>query len=218
MIFDYRPITPGTQFGELPLFPLMNFVAFPGAYLHFRIFEPRYLAMLTDIIKGNQFFVPVCQTDIAIDDSPPEIAQTACICELIRHEPQADGTVKILAHARSRANLKELPFKGPYRRALITTLEEPTALINPTTAQLLTLFRGQAKKLEALLAKRLGKQAIELPKLDDPCREVDLYAHLFLTDPSIRQQVLEAASFEPRLELALSGLLNQWKKSTESSN
>lgn len=47
-----------TMYEELPLFPLQNML-FPGGALPLRIFEPRYLSMVSDCLKNDTPFVVV---------------------------------------------------------------------------------------------------------------------------------------------------------------
>lgn len=53
----------------LPLFPL-NVVLFPGGLLPLRIFEPRYLDMVTKCVKTGTVFGVVCVVE---NDGPPNV-------------------------------------------------------------------------------------------------------------------------------------------------
>lgn len=53
----------------LPLFPL-NVVLFPGGLLPLRIFEPRYLDMVTNCVKTGTAFGVVCLVE---NDGPPNV-------------------------------------------------------------------------------------------------------------------------------------------------
>ena len=39
---------------EIPVFPLSNFIIFPKTTVPLNIFEPRYLEMVDDAMKGNR--------------------------------------------------------------------------------------------------------------------------------------------------------------------
>ena len=39
---------------EIPVFPLSNFIIFPKTTVPLNIFEPRYIEMVDDAMKGNR--------------------------------------------------------------------------------------------------------------------------------------------------------------------
>ena len=39
---------------EIPIFPLSNFIIFPGTTVPLNIFEPRYIKMIDEAMKGNR--------------------------------------------------------------------------------------------------------------------------------------------------------------------
>ena len=39
---------------EIPIFPLSNFIIFPKTSVPLNIFEPRYINMIDDAMKGNR--------------------------------------------------------------------------------------------------------------------------------------------------------------------
>ena len=39
---------------KIPIFPLSNFIIFPETTVPLNIFEPRYLQMIDDVMKGSK--------------------------------------------------------------------------------------------------------------------------------------------------------------------
>ena len=39
---------------KIPIFPLSNFIIFPGTTIPLNIFEPRYIEMVNDSLKNNK--------------------------------------------------------------------------------------------------------------------------------------------------------------------
>jgi len=89
---------------RLPLFPLAA-VLFPGTPLPLHIFEPRYRAMLTDVLAGDRRFgiVPV-----DADGEVPAPGAIGCVAHVEINEAQPDGTSAIVVSGESRFVLQDL--------------------------------------------------------------------------------------------------------------
>src|SRR5215468_9252705 len=103
----------------LPLFPL-PMVLFPGALMPLHIFEPRYRAMVRDLLETHRALAVVLITDHdRLDEhGHPRIAAVAGAGVIIDHVELPSGRFNILVRGRARVALEELPFgEKPYRRA-----------------------------------------------------------------------------------------------------
>ena len=97
----------------LPLFPLPQTVLFPGALLPLHVFEPRYRALVRDVLKTHRSLSVVLITDPGqIDEhGHPAIAPVAGVGIIIDHAELPGGRYNILLRGRARVALAELLLK-----------------------------------------------------------------------------------------------------------
>lgn len=107
----------------LPLFPLPDVVLFPGVVLPLHVFEPRYRAMLRDVMRTHGALA-VAQIVPGADGPSPPIARVAGAGLVLEQEMLADGRSNIVLQGVARVALEELPEDGPYRRARATIVED----------------------------------------------------------------------------------------------
>ena len=175
---------------SLPLFPLST-VLFPGALLPLHIFEPRYRAMIRDVLEGHGALAVVLVTDAERLDEHghPQIAGVAGAGVIVDHVELPSGRFNILVRGRARVSLAELPFRDkPYRRARATVLEPPPGEV---AASDLASLLAAAAAFAARVREREPGFELPLPK-DAPAGAVaDLCAHHLVLDARERQSVLE---------------------------
>ena len=51
---------------KIPVFPLSNFIIFPNTNVPLNIFEPRYIQMIDDCMKGNRLIGKILKNKILI--------------------------------------------------------------------------------------------------------------------------------------------------------
>src|SRR5262245_637465 len=124
-----RPGLRADQLASVAVFPLPNVVLFPGARLPLHIFEPRYRAMMADVLAGGSGrmvvaqLAPGWQRDYA---GQPPMCPVAGIGRIERSEHNADGTYDLELLGLARVQLDELPMLDkPYRRVRVTRCAEP---------------------------------------------------------------------------------------------
>src|SRR5512139_2245554 len=100
---------------SVPLFPLPDHVFLPGVPAPYRIFEPRYRALVRDLLK-----LPPAERLLAIPrlspgwrpeeyDGAPAFDPVATIGQVIHCAPLPDGEFHIVVQGISRVLLKEVP-------------------------------------------------------------------------------------------------------------
>jgi len=146
-----RKKSPFTQsFEELPntiaVFPLNGAVVLPGSLMPLNIFEPRYLNMIRDAMKGEQLIGMIQVKD---ELSPPSLQAVGCAARIVRYNETSDGRIEILLEGLCRFRVQEeLSCLRGYR--LIQTdwssyqsdFDEP----EPASDQDTLLFSGTLKK------------------------------------------------------------------------
>jgi Lon protease-like protein len=203
-------IVAGAELDAVPVFPLPGLVLFPGQRLPLHIFEPRYRAMVRDLIGSPAPYMAVaCILGDATEPVPPFCA-VAGLGRLVSHQRLADGRFNILLEGVGRVRLEERPFVPPYRRARATVLAEP----DPTEVD------GLAQA--SLLAVAAGYLAEGRGGASGPVSALCLrLAERVVSDPAARQAILESATAAERVRrttdaLALERLAAQaWTASGE---
>jgi ATP-dependent Lon protease len=193
-----RDIAPALD--ALPLFPLST-VLFPGALLPLHIFEPRYRAMIRDVLDGHGALAVVLVTDPHRLDQHghPEIAKVAGAGVIIDHVELPSGRFNILVRGRARVSLDEIPFQGsgkPYRRARATVIDPPPGAATPSE---LSALVSSATAFAARVRERESAFDLHIPK-DAPAGVVaDLCAHNLVLDARERQAALETLDVGARV-------------------
>jgi uncharacterized protein len=119
----------------LPVFPLPDFVLFPGISTPLHIFEPRYRRMLTSVLDGKGL---ICMATLQGDwkkvyhEKTPEIFPIGCICRVMDYSRLDDGRYNVIVEGRRKARIIEVPSSREYRCAHVEVLEfQGSAEIDP---------------------------------------------------------------------------------------
>lgn len=192
--FDLAP-----ALAALPLFPLPQTVLFPGALLPLHVFEPRYRALVRDVLKTHRSLSVVLITDSTpIDEhGHPAIAPVAGVGTIIDHAELPGGRFNILLRGRARVSLAELPFESPYRRAAATVLKEEAPADVPS-ADVMALV-STASAFAGIVRERDASFDFHLPREASPALLADLCAHHLVLDARERQSILETLDTADRV-------------------
>jgi Lon protease-like protein len=98
---------------ELPLFPL-NVVLFPRMTLPLRIFEPRYLQMVDECVRGDAMFGVVCikeGQEVGGPAIPYGVGTTARIIDV---EKKSSDLLHITAVGQQRFQVRRVVSEEPY--------------------------------------------------------------------------------------------------------
>ncbi len=113
-------------FTELPqiiaVFPLTGVLLLPDGKLPLNIFEPRYLAMVSDALAASRIIgmiQPTVQEKTDADDRPALYA-TGCAGRIVQFSESDDGRYQVLLKGVCRFAVKqELPLQHGYRRVIV---------------------------------------------------------------------------------------------------
>lgn len=101
----------------IPVFPLSGAVLLPRGVLPLNIFEPRYLAMIRDALKGAKLIGVIQPRDP--EASRPPLFEIGCAGYIAQCEETSDGRLLIALAGVSRfAVARELDVTTPYRQVL----------------------------------------------------------------------------------------------------
>jgi Lon protease-like protein len=186
----------------VPLFPLPGHVLLPGMAVPFHIFEPRYRALIRDLLAKpaaqRWLAVPRIQPgcEAAAAGEPPLVPIVAA-ARLASANELGDGRFHIALIAEGRWRLRELESARPYRTAQLVRLAEPVPGVD--------LSERVAGAVRRVLGSRPTITDEVLALLDTRRHEsgtvLDRLAALSLVDPDLRQRYLEADSAHCRLRV-----------------
>jgi Lon protease-like protein len=177
----------------------------PGCALPLRIFEPRYLRLLTDVehAGGLGSFGVVALTagpevDSGLDDATPEFAQIGTVAEILEAHPAPNGSISLLTGGSRRFRILEMvETAAPYLMAEVDYLDEVTG---PLPDSLPAAARALAAEYTRLISMLTGNAASRRdPYPSDPC----LLSYRLATEAPLtqadHQQLLEDDTATARL-------------------
>lgn len=203
-----RPYEPGSVLEEVAVFPLPQVVLFPGALMPLHIFEPRYRAMVRDLMAGTR---RLCVVQIPEDHDidaygQPEIASIAGVGEVVKCDALPDGRFNILVEGKARARVTELPFRRPFRRAKLDILPCSANVPDPALVRALV---STATRVAGIVRQCHPGFRFCLPETEDAGTLTDACAHYLVLDGGERQKLLETLDAKERLERCLEFLVSQ---------
>lgn len=191
--------TPATV-QRIAIFPLSGAVLFPGLQMPLHIFEPRYRAMVQDVlIRDRQIGMiqPRPQSSGAALDNPP-LYDVGCLGRITDVEALEDGCFNIILEGVSRFHVRrELDVTTPFRQI------EATLEVAPAEPEFLASVERASLEREAQrFAERQGYMVDwkEVARLDDDML-VNGIAQVAPFDPASKQAILEATNLADRAEL-----------------
>ena len=101
----------------IPIFPLPGAVLFPRARMPLHIFEPRYLAMIDDVMKSPHRLMGMVQPRDVPKGAEARLQSIGCAGRLTGFSETEDGRYMITVTGASRFRLgTEVEGFAPYRR------------------------------------------------------------------------------------------------------
>ena len=105
---------------KIPVFPLSNFIIFPNTNVPLNIFEPRYIQMVDDCMKGNRF-IGIVQPKKTGDLKKPNLYQVGCLGKITSFNETEDGRYLIVLNGVCRYKIiNELTTNKLYRECKIS--------------------------------------------------------------------------------------------------
>ncbi len=186
---------------EVPVLPLRDVVVYPHMVIPLFVGRKKSIRALEAAMTNNKQILLTAQKQ-ASDDEPNEkgvylIGTVATILQLLK---LPDGTVKVLAEGTHRAKVEKFTSTQDYLAAEISNLQEiydgDPREIDILGRTLLSQFEQYVK-----LNKKIPPEIlVSLAGIEDPSRLADaIAAHLTLKIEE-RQQILEIAELQKRLE------------------
>lgn len=174
------------------LFPL-NTVVFPGSLLPLKIFEQRYLSLITDCMKQQSGFVIVLISEGNEVGSRPEIYSTGCYVEIIDWEALAGGLLGITVKGIHRVRLCNCSVRDDG----LLLADAETFISDLDNAQVLPEnYRLLADTLNQLLEHPFAQQYKDRIDFHDAADVCYRLAELLPVSNRQKQRLLEAETAE----------------------
>ena len=101
---------------RFPIFPLSGAILLPGGNLPLNIFEPRYLQMTKDVMRGDKVIGMIQPSNTGGGD---ELYPVGCVGEITNFESTEDGRSLITLTGLCRFEIaEELTVATPYRQVI----------------------------------------------------------------------------------------------------
>lgn len=185
---------------DLPIFPLPKVVLLPGQVIPLHVFEPRYRALVADLLEGDGVFgMPTIAPDMRAE--PPALWSELGVAKMIRHQPLPDGRSNLLAMWIATARIVgEHAVDTPYRRVRAEAIPEPEGMDEGPDAALRVLAAQVVAKVGPIGHR---EQLFEL----EGRAWLDAMAGLFVDDPERRRAYLVAPTVGARRSLLTDALV-----------
>lgn len=190
---------------RLPLFPLPSAVLLPYEMIPLHVFEPRYRALVKDLLEDGRpmGIVQLAEGWETDNDGRPGLETVFGAGHVVRHENLDDGKFNILVRGIGRVRLvEELPSRRPYREARVERVRDvlEPGLDSEAVAE------SVRRMIFALCATRPGPGATALAELAARARTpgelADIVIAALVTDQAMRHRSLVDPDVGLRVETA----------------
>lgn len=197
------PVPPAPPLPQpLPLFPL-NVVLFPGAKLALRVFEARYLDLVSRCMKGGHGFGVVCLkrgTDTTRASGQVEFEQVGALARIDEVDAEQAGILRLRCTGLQRFRLQGAPWQsddGLWQSAAEAMAEDPRHLPGPAMLQTVNALAEAIRKL-----RELDKVPFAEPyRLDDAGWVANRWCELLPVPLAAKQKLMELA--DPVIRLSI---------------
>ena len=184
----------------IPVFPLSNFIMFPGTSVPLNIFEPRYIDMINDSMKSDKL-IGMIQPKKINDSSNniPNLHKVGCLGKITTFKDTESGNFLIELKGIIRFETKtEIDTKEKYRSCEVDYSPFLKDLENNNEDLKITDLQLIFKDLKSLFAKRgyvINWKALEKQKLDETINALAMASPFSLEE---KQVLLEAENLKIR--------------------
>lgn len=186
---------------QIPLFPL-HVVLFPGAALPLHVFEPRYRALMAEVLGPEKepnpepSFGVVCIRAGYEVGAPAETHDVGCLASVEQAVRHKDGTMDLVVRGTQRFRIIERPPDDPFPRATVGLVEEKPGRAPERAVQ---LARAALDRYLTVVARFAEKEPPEVVLPSDPVVASFVASALLAVDLPHLQKLVEAKTASERL-------------------
>lgn len=197
---------------QVAVMTLPNTAFFPQALMPLHIFEPRYQAMLRDVLASHRLFaiagVDPRKATQGEFEPPFRVASLGIVRACQKND---DGTSNLLLQGLCRVEILNIVTDTPYRRIAIRALASAPG----ATAEENEGLRREVARLLSVKSKLERSDSREMASflrtVHDPEAFVDIAAFSLCESHKIKQKLLETLDVHDRLRLFSGQLRNEIK-------
>jgi Lon protease-like protein len=196
---------------EVPLFPLPNHVLLPGVPTPYRVFEPRYLSMVKDLMHRPEsdrwLSVPLLEQgwEDGYGDAPA-FMPVATVGRITQCRRLANGEFLIIVEGVERIHLAEYATTALYRVARVQVMPDTGDTSEAELAQVIDTIQTAVISLVTILGDRIDPIAALIGQKCSPKNLVYRLTSLLMPNPWDRQSLLEVRCELKRAQQILDAL------------
>ena len=184
----------------IPVFPLSNFIMFPGTSVPLNIFEPRYIDMINDSMKSDKLIGMIQPKKINdLSNNIINLHKVGCLGKITTFKDTESGNFLIELKGVIRFKTKgEIDTKKKYRSCQVDYSSYLSDLEINNEDLKLTDLQMILKDLKSLFEKRgyvINWKALEKQKLDETINALAMASPFSLEE---KQVLLEAENLKVR--------------------
>ena len=186
----------------LSLFPL-NLVLFPGAVLGLRVFEARYLDLVSACLKAGSAFGVVCLkkgNDTTRSATKVDFETVGVLARIEDVDAEQTGILRVRCSGHSRFRLVGAPWQrddGLWQSAAESIADDPPRMPGPAMLQTVNALAEAIRKLQ-----QLDKVPFAEPyRLDDAGWVANRWCELLPVPLTAKQKLMELA--DPVIRLSI---------------
>jgi len=194
------PKTDPHSLSDLPLFPLHS-VLFPGARLQLRVFEARYLDLVSRCLREQQAFGAIClrQGSEVRGDEPVLLESTGVLARIEEVDAEQAGVLRVRCLGEQRFEIDEPVQQADGLWSARAWLIDDDAVLAPPEAMVATV-RALANAIGAL--ERKGGSPFPQPyRFDDAGWIANRWCELLPISLAAKQKLMALEDPQMRLRL-----------------
>ena len=183
----------------IPVFPLSNFIIFPGTTVPLNIFEPRYIDMIDDSMKVNKIIGMIQPKSSHNDDYIPKLHDIGCLGKISSFKETENGRYLIELKGLIRfETTKEMKTENKYRMLEVDFSKFYNDLSHEKEKIKFSDLELIFKDLKTLFEKKgfiINWKALEKQNLDETINALAMASPFSLEE---KQVLLEAKNLDVR--------------------
>ena len=146
---------------HFPVFTLKSSVLLPQAVMPLILFEPRYLAMINDVLDSSGMIAMALEMGESVEEFAAPLRPYVCIGHVRDYSQLEDGRYLVLLQGLCRARIVHEVASEPYRMVKLSPNEQVEV-----DEDNLTSYRQRIEELMLFQSNRLSDSGADLPLSD----------------------------------------------------
>ena len=197
-----HPLLPSTPL-DLPMLPLRDVVVFPHMVIPLFVGRPKSIKALESAMASDRRIMLVAQKTAAKDEpATTDMFEVGCVSTILQMLKLHDGTVKVLVEGQQRAQVQAIVDGESHFVATVVPVDPASEQSSPA-AEVEALRRAVMQQFDQYvkLNKKIPPEILtSISSIDDPGRLADTIAAHLPLKLEHKQEVLDLAAIQSRLE------------------